>query len=60
MALTTEQFHNLADKVRSEGVEFVLKPHLRFQGELVQHVALLTIVLVNDLQPSKLPTDVVL
>ena len=56
MALTTKQFHTLADKVRSEGVEFVLKPHLRFQGELVQYVALLTRVLVNDLQPLKLPT----
>ena len=33
MALTTDQFHSLAKKVQSEGVEFVLEPHLRFKGE---------------------------
>ena len=32
MALTTEQFHGLADKVKSSGIEFVLEPHLRFEG----------------------------
>ena len=32
LALTTEQFHSLAEQVDSSGVEFVLKPHLRFKG----------------------------
>lgn len=34
LALTVEQFHSLAEQVESSGVEFVLKPHLRFKGNL--------------------------
>ena len=37
LALTTEQFHNLADRVRQAGLDFVLEPHLRFEGEYVFH-----------------------
>jgi extradiol dioxygenase family protein len=33
LALTTKQFHTLAKQVESSGVEFVLKPHLRFKGQ---------------------------
>ena len=33
MALTTEQFQGLADQVKSSGIEFVLEPHLRFEGK---------------------------
>ena len=32
MALTTEQFHGLAEKVKASGIDFVLEPHLRFEG----------------------------
>ena len=40
LALTTEQFHSLAEKVQQSGVEFVLKPHLRFKGSahVVSHI----------------------
>lgn len=32
LALTVEQFHELADRVRKAGVEFIIEPHLRFAG----------------------------
>ena len=33
LALSVEQFHNLADRVKQAGVNFVIKPHLRFAGK---------------------------
>ena len=32
VALSVEQFHSLAARLRQHGVQFVIKPHLRFQG----------------------------
>ena len=32
LALTVEQFHELAQRVRDAGVEFIIEPHLRFEG----------------------------
>jgi extradiol dioxygenase family protein len=32
LALTVEQFHALADRLRKAGVKFIIEPHLRFQG----------------------------
>jgi extradiol dioxygenase family protein len=32
LALTVEQFHALADRLRKAGVQFIIEPHLRFQG----------------------------
>lgn len=32
LALTEEQFHALADKLRVAGVQFIIEPHLRFKG----------------------------
>lgn len=32
LALTVDQFHALAERVRSHGIEFIIQPHLRFQG----------------------------
>mmetsp|Transcript_4252 Transcript_4252/g.9121 ORF Transcript_4252/g.9121 Transcript_4252/m.9121 type:complete len:234 (-) Transcript_4252:92-793(-) len=32
LALTVEQFHALAERVREAGVKFIIEPHLRFQG----------------------------
>lgn len=32
LALTQDQFHGLADRVKAAGIKFVLEPHLRFQG----------------------------
>ena len=32
LALTVEQFHELAARVEAAGIEFIIKPHLRFQG----------------------------
>jgi extradiol dioxygenase family protein len=32
LALTVEQFHELASRLSAAGVEFIIEPHLRFQG----------------------------
>jgi len=32
LALTVDQFHELADRVRKAGVKFIIEPHLRFEG----------------------------
>ncbi|KAL3756455.1 hypothetical protein ACHAWU_009849 [Discostella pseudostelligera] len=32
LALTVDEFHALADRVRKAGVKFIIEPHLRFQG----------------------------
>ena len=34
LALTVDDFHELADRVRKEGIEFIIQPHVRFEGEL--------------------------
>lgn len=31
LALTVEQFHELAERVREAGVKFIIEPHLRFK-----------------------------
>mmetsp|Transcript_10191 Transcript_10191/g.16816 ORF Transcript_10191/g.16816 Transcript_10191/m.16816 type:complete len:207 (+) Transcript_10191:118-738(+) len=31
LALTVEQFHELAERVRAKGIEFIIEPHLRFK-----------------------------
>ena len=33
LALTEEQFHALAQRVKDAGVEFIIEPHLRFKGQ---------------------------
>jgi uncharacterized protein len=33
LALTVEQFHELADRLRTAGVKFIIEPHLRFEGQ---------------------------
>eukprot|EP00815_Leptocylindrus_aporus_P008374 CAMPEP_0116059236 /NCGR_PEP_ID=MMETSP0322-20121206/5672_1 /TAXON_ID=163516 /ORGANISM="Leptocylindrus danicus var. apora, Strain B651" /LENGTH=182 /DNA_ID=CAMNT_0003543571 /DNA_START=178 /DNA_END=726 /DNA_ORIENTATION=+ len=32
LALTVDQFHELAARVQAAGVEFIIEPHLRFKG----------------------------
>jgi uncharacterized protein len=32
IALTVDQFHELADRLRNHGIQFIIEPHLRFQG----------------------------
>ena len=32
LALSVQQFHDLADRVKQAGVKFVIQPHLRFEG----------------------------
>ncbi len=32
LALTVEQFHDLAERLRKGGVQFIIEPHLRFVG----------------------------
>jgi extradiol dioxygenase family protein len=33
LALTVDQWHALAQKLRDNGVEFIIEPHLRFEGQ---------------------------
>ena len=33
LALTEEQFHDLAGRVRAAGIPFIVEPHLRFKGQ---------------------------
>ena len=35
VALSVDQFHSLAERLRQQGVQFVIEPHLRFPGEPV-------------------------
>jgi len=32
LALTESEFHALAERVRNANIEFIIEPHLRFQG----------------------------
>jgi uncharacterized protein len=32
LALTVEQFHDLADRLKKADVKFIIEPHLRFEG----------------------------
>ena len=32
LALSVQQFHDLADRVKQAKVDFVIQPHLRFEG----------------------------
>ena len=50
LALSVEQFHNLADRVKQAGVNFVIKPHLRFAGKAgnVQAAAAASVALQCD------------
>lgn len=34
LALSVPQFQDLADRVRKANVQFVIEPHLRFQGKI--------------------------
>lgn len=31
--LTSEEFDTLAERVKSHGINFIIEPHLRFQGQ---------------------------
>jgi extradiol dioxygenase family protein len=33
LALTVEEFHELAGRLRSHGIKFIIEPHLRFKGQ---------------------------
>lgn len=33
LALTVDQFHELASRLREHGVHFIIEPHLRFEGQ---------------------------
>lgn len=34
VVLTMEQFHVLADQIRKAGIDFVIEPYIRFEGEV--------------------------
>lgn len=34
LALSVQQFHDLADRVKQADVKFVIQPHLRFKGKM--------------------------
>jgi extradiol dioxygenase family protein len=33
LALTEDQFHALADRLKNAGIQFIIEPHLRFKGQ---------------------------
>ena len=33
LALRVEEFHDLAKRLTEAGIEFIIKPHLRFEGQ---------------------------
>ena len=33
LALTVDQFHDLANRLKEHGIEFIIEPHLRFEGQ---------------------------
>jgi extradiol dioxygenase family protein len=33
LALTIDQFHELANRLREHGLQFIIEPHLRFEGQ---------------------------
>lgn len=33
LALTVEEFHGLADRLKKAGIKFIIEPHLRFKGQ---------------------------
>ena len=36
LALTVDDFHTLAAQVEKEGIDFIIQPHIRFQGEQIK------------------------
>jgi len=46
LALSVQQFHDLADRVKQADVQFVIQPHLRFKGENLHgnHCLLLAVI----------------
>lgn len=42
LALSLSEFHALAERLRSKGVQFAIEPHLRFKGELLVAGAVLS------------------
>jgi hypothetical protein len=40
LALSVEQFHALADRLKAAGIKFVIEPHLRFVGKPGEQVGL--------------------
>ncbi len=48
LALSVQQFHDLAERVKQADVQFVIQPHLRFKGENIRihedHCFLLAVI----------------
>ena len=46
LALSVQQFHELADRIKQADVQFVIQPHLRFKGENIHrnHCFLLAVI----------------
>lgn len=40
LALSVQQFHDLADRLKQAKVAFVIQPHLRFEGRRMVHLPL--------------------
>ena len=38
LALTVDQFHNLADRLKKAGVKFIIEPHLQFVNMPVEQL----------------------
>lgn len=44
LALTVEQFHALAERLRKADVQFLIEPHLRFQGMPGEQVCIRSVI----------------
>lgn len=58
LALTVQQFHSLAGKVKDSGIDFVLDPHLRFQGKDSGHLHTLPFDIYGLLELMRVVTQV--
>ena len=44
MALEVEQFHKLAAQVKTAGIDFILEPHVRFEGTATLRLTFYTLI----------------
>jgi hypothetical protein len=61
LALSVEQFHALADRLKAAGIKFIIEPHLRFVGKPGEQVLcmleLLCLCTLNSLCLCRAPAS---
>lgn len=56
MAMAVDQFHELATRLKDNGVEFIIEPHLRFEGMPGEQVCNVVARVEGHKSVSKPPT----